>query len=394
MVCVDEAYHEERLDPGLARLVPASVEVVKVPAVSSRLTRPLGFGEISLRAWRPLRQTVMRLLETRSVGAVLISGSPYYPMLLAGEIGRRFRVPVVLDFQDPWVSAWGATLPRWSKGGFAHMLGLTLEARAVQSADFVTSVSETQNAEMRARYPWLDANRMAAIPIGGDPEDFDALQALHPSSAPFFMDASQINFSYVGTICPPMLNALRALLIAATEVRSRRPEIYSRMRLNFIGTSCNSCELDGSWVRPIAKEVGVADIVTEQPRRIPYLDALKLQARSHAILMLGSDEPHYTASKIYGAMMAQRPFLSLFHESSSSHQILSRAGGGIALGFDGAAALPELVAPLADAIVRIASAPDTLGRANPSAYESYTARAVAQSFAKILDSLTPSQAAR
>ncbi len=126
VVCVDEAFHEQRLDPGLAALVPPSVEVVKVPALSQRACRPLGLGEISLRAWWPLRQAVMRLLETRPVDAVLITGSPYYPMLLAREIKRRFGTGVVLDFQDPWVSAWGATLPPWSKGGLAHRLALTL----------------------------------------------------------------------------------------------------------------------------------------------------------------------------------------------------------------------------------------------------------------------------
>ena len=149
VLCVDESYHEEQLDPGLAALVPASAELVKVSALSPRLCRPLGLGEISLRAWKPLRRTVMQLLYTRSVEAVLITGSPYYPMLLAGEIKRRFGVPVVLDFQDPWVSAWGAKQPRWSKSGLSHQLSVLLEPKALSASDFITSVSDTQNAEMR-----------------------------------------------------------------------------------------------------------------------------------------------------------------------------------------------------------------------------------------------------
>ena len=79
-----------------------------------------------------------------------------------------------------------------------------LEPKAVRAADFITSVSDTQNAEMRARYPWLDASRMAAIPIGGDPADYDALWGRVPSPSTFALDASRINFSYVGTIWPPV----------------------------------------------------------------------------------------------------------------------------------------------------------------------------------------------
>jgi Glycosyl transferase 4-like domain len=352
-----------------------------------RVCRPLGFGEISLRGWRPLRAAVMRLLESRDIGAVLITGSPYYPMLLAAEIKRRFGVPVVLDFQDPWMSAWGAREPRFSKAGAAHRLATLLEPKAVAAAGFITSVSETQNAEMRARYPHLTAERMAAIPIGGDPEDYDALRMRPPAAGSFALDASRINLSYVGTIWQPMLDTVRALMLALAEVRARRRDIYARLCLNFIGTTANPDAPDGRWVHPLAEAAGVTDAVREEPQRRPYLEALSLQTRSHAILMLGSDEPHYTASKIYGVMMSGQPYLSVFHQESSSHEILSRAGGGIALGFDGAAALPGLVGPLADAIIRLATAPDTLGRADPAAYRDFTAANIARRYADVFDRL-------
>src|SRR6478672_5429979 len=81
VLCVDETYHEQDLDPALAALVPECVQIVKTTALPARFTRGLGFSDISLRAWWPLRQTLVRLLQTRPVGAVLITGSPYYPML-------------------------------------------------------------------------------------------------------------------------------------------------------------------------------------------------------------------------------------------------------------------------------------------------------------------------
>src|SRR5436190_11113159 len=58
VLCIDEAHHEERLDPGLAKLVPPGTDIVKVGAWPARLTRPLGIGEISLRGWQPLRQSL------------------------------------------------------------------------------------------------------------------------------------------------------------------------------------------------------------------------------------------------------------------------------------------------------------------------------------------------
>src|SRR5690349_14213932 len=83
VLCVDESYHEQNLDPGLAGLVPEYVRIVKTTAVPARLTRGLGFGDLSLRAWHPLRRALIRLLKTRAVNAVLITGAPFYPMLFA-----------------------------------------------------------------------------------------------------------------------------------------------------------------------------------------------------------------------------------------------------------------------------------------------------------------------
>ena len=387
VVCVDEAFHEERLDPGLAALVPPSVEVVKVPALPAGLCRPFGLGEISLRAWRPLRRAVMGLMEARKIDAVLITGSPFYPMLLGPEIKRRFGVPVVLDFQDPWVSHWGGTQSKLSKSGLSHRLSVALEPRAVRAADYITSVSDTQNAELAARYPWLDAVRTAAIPIGGDPEDFEALRRQAGSKAGTDATAGNIVISYVGTFMPRTGPLIEVLLNALAKARQDCPVAMSPVRLQFVGTSNQPNDTSTYRVRQIAEAAGVGDIVHEIPQRVPFLEALGILARSQGLLLVGSDEPHYTASKIYPGMMAHRPFISLFHKDSSSHAILSRAGGGLSYSFSTPVELAGLVSELARAFLRLATRPEMLGQIDPAAYAPYEAKAIAAQYAQIFDRL-------
>jgi len=62
--------------------------------------------------------------------------------------------------------------------------------------------------------------------------------------------------------------------------------------------------------------------LTEQPRRIPYLASLQVMIDSHALLLVGSDEPHYTPSKVFPYVLAERPLLAVFHEDSSVVRIL------------------------------------------------------------------------
>lgn len=387
VLCVHEAYHEEKLEPALARLVPTDVEVIKVAALPIEITRRLGIGDLSLRAHSSLRRKIFEILSGQKIDVVCITGAPYYPMLFADEIKRRHKIPVILDFQDPWVSAWGGSQPILSKRGLSHRLATHFEPRAMRSASGVTCVSHAQCEALAARYPWFDRDRMAAIPIGGDADDFSALAEHGADRAAKYLSQDKINLSYVGTIWPPVMRTLETILSAVARVRETNPRLYEKLRLNFIGTTANSRDTKGYRVRPLAERLGIADVVHEVPQRVPYLDALATMAHSNGLLLLGSDEAHYTASKIYPALMSGRPYLSLFLRASSSHDILVGAGGGIAYSFQSSEALFDIVPDVADGIVRLVTEPETFARADPAAYAAYEGRNIAQRFADLFNTL-------
>lgn len=391
IVGIREQYYTETGDPALAALLPHDVEQMRVGAVPARLARLAGVGDIGLRGYFPIRAAIAELASAQRPDAVLITGSPFYPMLLAGWVRRRLGLPVVLDFQDPWVSAEGATRSRMSKGGLAHRSAVLLEPHAVRPADFVTSVSERQNDEMARRYPWLDRARMAAIPIGGDPADFDALRANPPTQPIVRLDPTKVNLSYVGTFMPRTAPLARMVLGALASMRSSHPELAAKVRMNFVGGSNQPNGFDVFNVRPLAEEAGVGDLVSETPQRVPFLEALNILANSHGLLLIGSDEPHYTASKIYPALMSGRPYLSLFHRASSANGILRAAGGGRSFDFESADELRRLTAPLRGALVELVEAPHRLGSASADAYAPYTANSVAGAFARVLDTATSSR---
>ena len=63
VLTVAEQDYEGRIDPELASLVPASLAVVRSRALSYRWTRPVGFGDLGLRALPGLRQAAWRLFD-------------------------------------------------------------------------------------------------------------------------------------------------------------------------------------------------------------------------------------------------------------------------------------------------------------------------------------------
>lgn len=382
MICVDPKYHAEKLDPELAKLVPETVKIVATGALPLILTRPFGLaGEIGLRGFFQLRGAIEQSISDRRPDAILITGSPFYPMLLSNWIRQRWNISVVLDFQDPWVSHEGASRVKWTKGWLAHRLAVVLEPRALRGASWVTSVSERQNLEMVERHPSLNPSRMSAIPIGGDPEDFVALRGLAPNNE----NVGKFTFSYVGTALPRSTPLLKALFRGLSVLRKRNPAVAARLAFRFVGTSNQPGRSTDYRVMHLAQAAGVAEFVVEEPVRVPYLDALRVLASTDATLMIGSDEPHYTASKIYPCLMSGRPFLSLFHPESSAHSILAAAGGGVPLAFSSDAQAGKLERAVADAIERIVLSPESIGSINPTAFADYTAHAVAGKFADVFE---------
>jgi len=241
---------------------------------------------------------------------------------------------------------------------------------------------------MVMRYPWLDPTRMAAIPIGGDPDDFELLRRSRVALPPNALDPSRINLSFVGTIMPRSGPLVRLVLQGLARLKQTEPEVGARIRLNFIGTSNQPGDKETFSVLPLAEAMRMIDSIQEIPQRLPYLQAIAVLARSDGLLLIGSDEAHYTASKIYPALMSGRPFLSVFHQESSSHAILRAAGGGRVHGYVPDESQETLIDDIAASLRTIVVDPASLGRANSAAYSPYEAKMIASRFSAILDDVS------
>ena len=331
VVSVDPRDYEGRLDPDLASLVPPDLRVVRCRAWPAPFTRRIGLGDLGIRAFTGLWDTCAGLLERERFDVVFITIFPTYPALLGPVFKRRFGVPFVLDYVDPWVGAWGETVGGGPDGRpdlrsrLTRALARRLEPRVVRAAGALTAVSAATYEQVRARHPELARVPVMAIPYGGEPADFARLRQ-RPRSNRYFAPADgDTHLCYVGTLLPLGFETLRAVLGAARLLGERCPELYRRLRLRFFGTSNQTTRDAPPRVLPVARELGVDGCVTEIAPRIDYLDALTVQIDSTGILMLGSSEPHYTASKLYPGLLAERPILAVYHEASSVVDILRRA---------------------------------------------------------------------
>jgi glycosyltransferase involved in cell wall biosynthesis len=331
VLTVDPVDYEGRIDPALAALVPDSVRVVRCRAWNHRWTRRIGLGDLGLRSFAGLYRSSVSLLKREPFDALFITTYPLYPAALGPILKRRFAIPFVIDLQDPWVGAWGETVGAGAHGApdlksrLTRLIAERLEAWVLPSADAITAVSPATYDDAIARVGTPTTTVRSPIPIGGDDGDFDAMRRTTTRVELFDPGDGYRHLCYVGTLLPLGVAPMTALLSAFARLRGSRPDLYRQTRLHFIGTS-NRTVADEGPVRRIAESVGVEDIVEEHPARIDYLDSLRVLSSATAILLLGSTEPHYTASKLFPALLARRPILAAFHERSTAVDLLRAAG--------------------------------------------------------------------
>ena len=309
------------LDPLLEQTYPADIRVVRVRGLSPRLTRTLGFGSLWLRCGAALRRAGEKLLAAEKFDLVFFTTTQFDAFALGPRWLARFGVPYVLDYQDPWVNDYYRKTGTRPPGGplkfwLSQFTARRREPAAVRAAAAIVSVSAAYGPDLAARYPGLDASRIHHLPFGSAASDLE-LARRHPPAAPLvpFGDG-RVHLVYAGRCGDDMAPALTLLFRALRRHLDAVPADADRLRLHFIGTDYAPPPLGRLRALPLAEREGVAPQVAEHCRRVPYFEALHYLARADALMVVASDDPTYSASKIFPYLLARRPLLVIAHPDS------------------------------------------------------------------------------
>ncbi|MBD2345486.1 glycosyltransferase [Anabaena subtropica] len=384
-------YIEGVQDPTLVKTIPPHIPITHTKALSVQQTRRIGMSNLGLRCLPYLLKAGDRLLRQEKFDLIYFSTTVFLTMWLGSIWYQRFRTPYVLDFQDPWLSDYykqAGTLPPGGrfKYGFAQLQAKLLEPKALSKVAHVISVSPAYPKTLQQRYPYLQSEQFTVLPFGAPEPDFTALSSLNIQQNIFNPNDGKRHWVYVGRGGNDMALAVRSLFLGIQSHRRHHPEIWQSMQLHFVGTSYAPGNLAVKTIEPIAQELGIADLVTEHPHRIPYFEALQVLVDSDAILLIGSDDPDYTASKLYPCILARKPILAIFHHQSSVVDILRRSQAGQAITFTSKQQPRDLISPVITQLNWLLST-DKGFQPNTDwlAFRPYTAREMTQKQCAVFD---------
>jgi hypothetical protein len=388
VLAVDPAKTDHLLDSRLMETIPPQVPIHHTKAFAASWTRKLGFSALGLRAWPFLYRTGTRLIRAQRPDLIYFS-TTVFPVLAIGRFWKRkFGVPFVVDMQDPWVGGYYEKRPpaaRPPKYGLAQRMHSILEPYTMRAVDGIVAVSAAYHETLRRRYPWIREELCRTIPFGVSEKDFEVARNLDWHN-PFFTNGDGlIHGVAAGALGPTKVETCRAICVAFREGLAQQPELFSRVRLHFVGTDYAPAAQANATIRPLAARYGIEDFILESSDRIPYLETLRLFSDSDFLLVVGSDDPDYTASKLYPYIMGKKPLIAIFREESSVAEILGNTRAGTIVSFGPTDRAAEIATKLQPALTKFLAALPFVPSTDWAAFEPYLAREMTRRQCELFD---------
>lgn len=377
------------VEENLTKTYPPDIRVIRVKGLHPKFTRWAGFGNLWVRVGRAFTRAGEQLLKSEKFDLALISTTQFSAFQLGPKWRKKFGLPFVLDYQDPWINDYyqitGITPPGGKlKFAISQWQASVIEPAALKAASGVIAVSDAYGPMLANQYPWFLANKVRLLPFGAASSDFTRLGDHRPEKPIIDFNDGFNHQVYVGRCGPDMSVALKILFRAFKRFRAADPQRAAKVRFHFIGTDYAPPPLGKDWALPVAKEEGVLDAVQEHRYRVAYFDSLYYLRNANSLVAVGSNDPSYSASKFFSYVLARRPFLMIFHRNSPVLRFAENVSAGMTFGFTGPADIDRLADEVASEWFGKEKSAEYRGF-NEGAFAPYTAEQMTQGLAKSFD---------
>jgi hypothetical protein len=382
ILTVHENFYEEKLDINLVKLLPLDLRIEKVNAFSTSKVRII--GDIGLRGFFQLYKKAKQLLKIEQYDFLYIPIPSFYCALLGRMLHTKTGIKYGIDYIDPWVHTFPGSNKLFSRHWLSTQLAKFLEPIALKKTSLITGVAEGYYKPVLERNSHLRNIVTGAMPYGGEAKDHSIVSSLNISPYLFQKNSRKIQLVYAGAMLPKAYEPLEEIFKA---IVSNKME-FNNVEFHFVGTGKSANDNNGYNIKPLAEKYNLwQNIVFEYPARIPYLDVLVHLNIANAVFILGSTEPHYTPSKVYQAILSEKPILAVLHKESSAVNVIENAHAGFVISFNGGKDIDFIQENFESRFILFKEfiLNYKSEQVNTSLFEEYSAKAVTKKLATLLD---------
>lgn len=331
IVTVAPEFIEGNIDPLLLKSIPSDSRIIYIQALSFKWTRRIGLGSLALRSIIHYWFAIVKIVKKEKIDLIFFSTTQFPVLILGNFLKKRYNIPYLIDMQDPWHSDYYKKKPkkdRPPKYWFSYYLNKILEPIAMKRVDAIMSVSNAYNVTLKSRYPHLKQDMLFEVTFGTSEVDMLIAKNETPKTEIVKIDKNNINIIYTGIVNESMRVPLELLLKAVNYGLIHNPNTFTRSKFYFIGTNYALSPDSNTIVNELAIKYKLTDLVLEHPLRISYFQSLKLMSEADILLLFGTDDSNYSASKLYPYILSEKPILSIVKNGSPIIKIMESTGAG------------------------------------------------------------------
>ena len=311
ILTVSEKYYEEEPDHEFKKFFSSDFVVTRTQAFP--VIKPRLIGDIGLRSFYFLYRNALKIIREEKIDFIWIPIPSFYQAVLGRLLHEKTSVPYGIDYIDPWIRNISGN--KSIRALLSNHIARILEPYAIKKASLISGVSTPYYQAV------LDKNfkdktiEHVGMPYGFDPNDHKI--KIENLQNPWDKFDSCKPIIYAGACLPKSGLFIKLFFKVVRELRIEK-KWDAKIHLFFIGT--------GNYlhksIKSYAEDAGVENIVTEIRDRKPFLHILNYLDRAWRLMIIGTTEKHYTASKTFQALLSTRPVLAMFHNESSAVEIM------------------------------------------------------------------------
>ncbi len=261
---------------------------------------------------KPSIKYLSQFINDNKIDAIISTGPPHSMHLIALGLKRKFNIPWIADFRDPWTQIDfydKLRLTRW-----ADKKHHKLEREVLKSADHVVTVSPGCALDLKK----IINKNIEIVYNGYDPEDFN-----------FKKQELDQNFTITHFGSFNKDRNPNSLWIALNELASNDDQFKKLLRIKLIG------QTDISVINSLKKKNLYNNLILQD--HLPHKEGLIEISKSQILLLPINDAPNVKGiltGKMFEYIATQRPILAIGPTDADFANIIRSTQSGVSHGFD------------------------------------------------------------
>ncbi len=260
--------------------------------------------------WLPTaRKAVKQMVEKYKIDAVYSSSPPYTCSLIARYAKRKFGLPWVAGFRDPW-TGFISTPKRWS---LPAAIDSAMEKSVFTEADFIECAWQGIIKDALSKEPDLVQSKFKHVPNGFDSADYPEVNKIHNAL---------FTLTYTGSMYGRRNPA--ALFAAIEQLLSENKINPSEIKLQFIGRF-------GTEVQEMFDTVSFPNAL-EIIHYIPHKKSIEYLMLADLLLLVvdeSKESEEIVPGKVYEYIGTGNPVLAIAPQPSAIADLMQETKAGV-----------------------------------------------------------------